>query len=92
MSQYNPSSKSRIRQSPKKAKYDKETIYKILDDNLVGHVAFTDEDQTFVIPMLYGRENDNLYLHGASSSRFAVPSGKRITRGFSIGISNPRIS
>jgi uncharacterized protein len=40
-----------------------------LDDDLVAHVAFSENGQPFCIPMLYARIFDSLYVHGASSSR-----------------------
>jgi nitroimidazol reductase NimA-like FMN-containing flavoprotein (pyridoxamine 5'-phosphate oxidase superfamily) len=50
--------------------YDRETAYAILDEALVAHVGFTGSDgQPFVIPMVYGRVDDTLYLHGAPGTR-----------------------
>jgi nitroimidazol reductase NimA-like FMN-containing flavoprotein (pyridoxamine 5'-phosphate oxidase superfamily) len=44
-------------------------IYQILDSAFLAHVGFLQEGQPFVIPTLYGREGDKLYLHGAAASR-----------------------
>ena len=43
--------------------------YTILDEALVAHVGFVFDDQPFVIPMVYGRVDDTLYLHGAPGTR-----------------------
>lgn len=49
--------------------YDKETIYKILDEGFICHVGFVAEGQPFVIPTGYARVDDTLYLHGSAASR-----------------------
>lgn len=36
---------------------------------MVCHVAFADLNQPFVIPVLYGRDGDRLFLHGSAASR-----------------------
>lgn len=49
----------------RRARYDKDTIYGILDEGLVCHVALSLEDGPHVTPMIYGRAGDRLYLHGS---------------------------
>jgi nitroimidazol reductase NimA-like FMN-containing flavoprotein (pyridoxamine 5'-phosphate oxidase superfamily) len=44
-------------------------IYEILDKAFLAHVGFSVEGQPFVIPTLFGREGDKLYLHGSAASR-----------------------
>jgi nitroimidazol reductase NimA-like FMN-containing flavoprotein (pyridoxamine 5'-phosphate oxidase superfamily) len=46
-----------------------ETVNEILDAGLLAHVGFTVEGQPFVIPTLYGREGERLFLHGSAASR-----------------------
>jgi uncharacterized protein len=41
----------------------------ILDEGLVCHLGFEHEGQPFVIPTLYARAGDELYVHGSSASR-----------------------
>lgn len=71
---------TRVRQIPRRGQYDRETIYRILDDGLVCHVGFVQDGQPFVIPTLYGRLEDSLVLHGAPGSRMLehVAAGQRI--------------
>jgi nitroimidazol reductase NimA-like FMN-containing flavoprotein (pyridoxamine 5'-phosphate oxidase superfamily) len=64
-----PSPRSQVRRLPERAAYDRETIHAILDEGLVCHVGFAAGEQPFVIPMVYGRIEDRLYLHGSSASR-----------------------
>jgi len=68
MSSYG-SDKSRVRRIPRRGHYDKETIYDILDETSVCHVAFNYDGYPVIIPTIYGREGDRLYLHGATTSR-----------------------
>ncbi|RMD75588.1 MAG: pyridoxamine 5'-phosphate oxidase family protein [Bacteroidetes bacterium] len=69
MSEYPRTDRNRVRRLPKRGHYDQETIFSILDDGFVAHVGFCLDGQPFVIPTLYGRKEDRLYLHGAATSR-----------------------
>ncbi len=60
---------AKVRRHPERAAYDRDTIDAILDEGLVGHLGFVAEEQPYVIPMLYARVGDTLYLHGAPASR-----------------------
>jgi len=60
---------NQVQRLPKRAQYDKETIYKIVDEALICHVGFTSEGQTFVIPTIHARVDDTLYFHGAIANR-----------------------
>lgn len=64
-----PTHRARIKQVSALAVYDKATIYRILDQGLIGHVGFVDEGQPFVIPAIYVRVDDRLFLHGSVDSR-----------------------
>ena len=61
--------RSRIRRVPKRGQYDRDTIYRILDEGLLCHVGLVEDHQPVVIPMNYARHDDALTLHGATSSR-----------------------
>src|SRR3989337_1151917 len=41
----------------------------LLDAGLVAHVAFIQDGQPVVVPMIYGREGETVYLHGARKAR-----------------------
>ena len=64
-----PSERTRVRREPERGDYDRATIDAILDEGLVCHLGFVHEGQPFVIPTLYGRIGDELYVHGSSASR-----------------------
>jgi len=64
-----PSARSRVKRIPDRARYDRETVYAILDEAPICHVSFVVDGQPFVIPTLHGRMGDELVLHGAKASR-----------------------
>jgi nitroimidazol reductase NimA-like FMN-containing flavoprotein (pyridoxamine 5'-phosphate oxidase superfamily) len=52
-----------------RGQYDAATIFAILDEAVVAHVGFVDDGRPIVIPMLFGRDGDRLFLHGARKGR-----------------------
>jgi len=69
MSTFEKRKRNRVVRAPSRAEYDRETIYRILDEAFVCHVGFTQDDHPFVIPTLHARRGDELLLHGATTSR-----------------------
>ena len=67
--QYEIKKSNKVRQLKKKASYDKKIVHRILDAGLVAHVGFNQEDSPVVVPMLYGRAKNEIYLHGARKAR-----------------------
>lgn len=63
-----PTDRTTIRVA-KRAHFDRATLHAILDDACVAHVGFAVDGQPFVIPMVYGRDGDRLYLHGSVATR-----------------------
>ena len=61
--------KTKVRRIPKRGFYDKETIYRILDNDFICQIGFVHNGYPVVIPTIYGRNEDVLYFHGASVSR-----------------------
>jgi uncharacterized protein len=61
--------RTQLRRLPKRAQYDEESIYRILDAGFIAHVGFLIESQPFVIPTLYGRNGNTIFLHGSAASR-----------------------
>jgi uncharacterized protein len=65
-----PTARTRVTRLPKRGFYDRETIDAILDEALVGHLAFTAEDgQPYAIPTLEARVGDEVWVHGSAASR-----------------------
>ena len=69
MRDFAPTERTQVRRLPKRAVYDREAIYRILDEGLVCHVGFVVDGQPVLIPTGYGRDGDTLYVHGAAASR-----------------------
>ena len=69
MSEFNISGRNKVKRVPVRGHYDRKTIYDILDAGFVCHMGFNVNGQPFVIPTLYGRKEDKVYLHGATTSR-----------------------
>jgi uncharacterized protein len=61
--------RTELRRLPDRGSRDWDTIYQILDAGFLAHVGFCVNRQPFVIPTLYGREGEKLYLHGSAASR-----------------------
>jgi uncharacterized protein len=61
--------RTQLRRLPNRGSHDLETVCKILDAGFLAHVGFNMNGQPFVIPTLYGREGEALYLHGSAASR-----------------------
>jgi uncharacterized protein len=66
---YPTSPRNKVRQLPRKASYDHETVAAILRAGLVAQVGFVQDGLPVVVPMIYGLEGDTLYLHGARKAR-----------------------
>src|SRR5258707_15633887 len=61
--------RSELRRIPVRGSHDWDTVSRILDVGFLAHVGFCVEGQPFVIPTLYGRDGQRLYLHGSAASR-----------------------
>src|SRR5262245_60893938 len=69
MSTFIPTERTQVKRLPKRGAYDRETVFKILDEAFVCHVGFVVDGQPYVIPTNFGRVGDTLYLHGSAASR-----------------------
>lgn len=74
-----PNERTRVIREPQRGKYDRETIYQILDEGFICHVGFAMDGQPYVIPTMFARVGDAIYFHGSAASR--------MLRGASGGIS-----
>ncbi len=66
---YTPTPRTRVVREAHRAVYDRETVYRILDEGFLCHVGFVADGQPFVIPTSYARKDANLYIHGSAASR-----------------------
>ncbi len=70
--------RTKLRRIPKRGSFDRENIYKILDEAFICHVGFIVENQPFVIPTAYARSDENLLIHGSAASRMMREMSKGI--------------
>ena len=64
-----PTARTRVRRQPQRGVYDREQIHAILDEGFVCHLAFAQDGQPHLIPTIYGRLGDTVYVHGAVANR-----------------------
>ena len=69
MSEFTPTEKTKVRRKADRAHYDREFIYRILDEAFVCQVGFVVDGMPFVVPTNYVRVGDKLFLHGSPASR-----------------------
>lgn len=69
MEDFEATRRTQIKRLPKRAVYEREAVYRILDEGLVCHVGFVAGGEPFVIPTSYARAGDVLYIHGSPASR-----------------------
>ena len=70
--EYQITDRNKVKRVPQRGHYDKETLYKILDAGFLCHAGFVVGGQPFVIPTIYGRKDNRLFFHGATTSRMLV--------------------
>lgn len=69
MVELSPTARTRVRRASRRAATDPEVLYAVLDEAVVCHVGFVDDGAPVVIPTSFGRDGDQLYLHGSTGSR-----------------------
>src|SRR5438045_9696828 len=75
MTNFTPTERTKIRRKPDRGSYDRELIYRILDEAFVCHLGFVVDGQPFVVPTNYVRVVDKLFLHGSIASRLMKTLG-----------------
>jgi nitroimidazol reductase NimA-like FMN-containing flavoprotein (pyridoxamine 5'-phosphate oxidase superfamily) len=66
---YNPTERTVPTRSPDRASYDKDLVHSILDEAYVCHLGFVRDGAPVVLPTLYARVGERLYVHGSTGSR-----------------------
>ncbi|HQU85201.1 MAG TPA: pyridoxamine 5'-phosphate oxidase family protein [Pyrinomonadaceae bacterium] len=78
MKEIKQTQRTKLKRLPKRGSFDREIVYKILDEAFICHIGFSVDGQTFVIPTAYGRKGDTLYVHGSAASRMMREMSKGI--------------
>ena len=69
MSTFPVTPRNELRRYAKRASYDREVVYPILDEARVCQVGFAIDGQPFVIPTIHARVGDTVLLHGLKGGR-----------------------
>ena len=67
MNKFPPTERTTLKRLPKRAVYDREAVYRILDEGFICHVGFVVDARPFVIPTGYARVDDKLLIHGSQA-------------------------
>ncbi|MFZ3468913.1 pyridoxamine 5'-phosphate oxidase family protein [Streptomyces sp. 4.24] len=73
---YAPTDRTVPTRSRDRARYDRETVHSILDEAYVCHLGFVRDGAPVVLPTLFGRVGETLYVHGSTGSRPLLAAGK----------------
>jgi nitroimidazol reductase NimA-like FMN-containing flavoprotein (pyridoxamine 5'-phosphate oxidase superfamily) len=71
-----PTARTQVRRHRDRADYQRETVDAILDEGMICHVAASVDGVPWMIPTAYGRDGDNLYLHGAAGNHLLKVAGE----------------
>lgn len=63
--------RSRVKRAAKRASYEREPAYALIDRLKTGHVAFVEDGEPRIIPMTVWRRDDILYLHTLNGGRLS---------------------
>jgi nitroimidazol reductase NimA-like FMN-containing flavoprotein (pyridoxamine 5'-phosphate oxidase superfamily) len=75
MSDFTLTKRTRVTRKPDRGRYDRQTVYDILDQAFVCHVGFIADGMPVVVPTNYVRVGDKLFLHGSTASRLMKTLG-----------------
>lgn len=67
--EFKKTEKNKVRRGHKKASYDKEIVYSVLDSCEICNIAFSIDGFPYVQPINFGRNGNKLYLHGSLKNR-----------------------
>ncbi|HLL32907.1 pyridoxamine 5'-phosphate oxidase family protein [Streptomyces sp. NPDC052773] len=73
---YTPTDRTVPTRSADRASYDRDLVHAILDEGYVCHLGFVRDGAPVVLPTLYGRVGERLYVHGSTGSRPLRMTGK----------------
>jgi len=78
MSDFQVTERTKLKRLPERGRFDRETVYSILDAGFLCHVGFIHDGKPVVIPTAFGREGDRIYIHGSAASRMQRGAAKGI--------------
>ena len=69
MATFNKTDRTTLKRLPARGFYDRELVFRILDEGFICHVGFAVDGRPMVIPTGYARLGEKLYVHGSQASR-----------------------
>jgi uncharacterized protein len=60
---------NKVKRRHDRGRYDKESVYAILDAALICHISYVIDGRPYCTPTAFWREGDHLYWHGSSASQ-----------------------
>jgi uncharacterized protein len=66
---YRPTSRTTPTRYRERARYDRDTVHRILDEALICHLGYLSAGRPVVLPTTHARLDETLYLHGSTGSR-----------------------
>ncbi|KOU95669.1 pyridoxamine 5'-phosphate oxidase family protein [Streptomyces sp. XY533] len=73
---YEPNDRTVPTRSRDRARYDRDTVHAILDEAYVCHLGFVRDGAPVVLPTLFARVGESLYMHGSTGSRPLLAAGR----------------
>jgi uncharacterized protein len=75
MAAYTVTDRNKVLRLAKRALYDADEVYEIVDAAMICHVAYAIDGQPYAMPTLVARDGDTLLLHGHAKSRTLLHAG-----------------
>lgn len=65
---YRPTPRTTPTRYRERARYDRDTVHRILDESLICHLGYLSAGRPVVLPTTHVRRGETLYLHGSTGS------------------------
>lgn len=72
---YAPTERTSPSRAAQRVRYDRPAVHAALDAGFVCHVGFVVDGRPVVLPHLYARVGEDLYLHGSTGARAMLAAG-----------------
>lgn len=73
---YEPTDRTVPSRGRERATYDRELVHSVLDAAYLCHLGFVRDGAPVVLPTLFGRVGERLYVHGSTGSRPLLAAGR----------------
>ena len=61
--------RNRVKRLHERGRYDRASVWAVLDGAMLCHVAYVIDGQPYCTPTIHWRDGDTLFWHGSSASR-----------------------